>query len=124
MRRNAAVRPMGPLAEDIAYVRDRIVAAYKPEKIILFGSAATGNARADSDLDLLIIKRTRKPYFKRIKEVNHAIHIWRSTDVFVLTPEELKRGLRDNRFFLTREILAKGKVIYDRAVAGRRARVA
>ena len=124
MPRPTVVRPMGTLAEDIAYVRDRIVAAYKPEKIILFGSAATDNARKDSDLDLLIIKRTRKPYFQRIRDVNHAIHIWRSTDVFVLTPKELERGVRDNRFFLTREILAKGKVIYDRAVAGRRARVA
>src|SRR3990170_2833776 len=117
MRRNTATRPMGPLAEDIAYVRDRIVAAYKPERIILFGSAAAGNAREDSDLDLLVIKRTRKPYFRRIKEVNHAIHIWRSTDIFVLTPKELERGIRDNRFFLTREILAKGKVIYDRTAA-------
>jgi len=124
MGKAVAVRPMGPLAEDIAYVRDRIVQAYKPERIILFGSAATGTAREDSDLDLLIIKRTRKPYFQRIKEVIRAIHIWRSTDIFVLTPEELAIGIRDNRFFLTKEILAKGKVIYDRRDAGRRSDVA
>ena len=124
MGRGTAVRPMGPLAEDIAYVRDRIVQAYRPEKIILFGSAAAGNAREDSDLDLLIIKRTKKPYFKRIKEVNHAIHIWRSTDIFVLTPEELEIGIRDNRFFLTKEILGKGKVIYERAIIRRRTHVA
>ena len=124
MGRRVAVRPMGPLAEDIDYVRDRIVRAYRPERIILFGSAATGSAREDSDLDLLIIKRTKKPYFQRIKEVNHAIHIWRSTDIFVLTPDELERGISQNRFFLTREILAKGKVIYDRAAVRRRTRVA
>src|SRR3990172_10632628 len=116
MRRNTATRPMGPLAEDIAYVRDRIVTAYKPEKIILFGSAAAGNAREDSDLDLLIIKRTRKPYFKRLKEVIGAIHIWRSTDIIVLTPEELEQDIRDNRFFLTKEILPKGKVIDRKSV--------
>ena len=120
MGRPVAVRPMGPLAEDIAYVRDRIVQAYKPERIILFGSAATGTAREDSDLDLLIIKRTRKPYFQRIREVIRAIHIWRSTDIFVLTPDELERGTSQNRFFLNREILAKGKVIYDRAAYHRR----
>lgn len=124
MPRRPPIRPMGPLADDIAYVRDRIVRAYKPETIILFGSAASGDARPDSDLDLLIIKRTRKPYFQRIREVNHAIHIWRSTDVFVLTPAELDRGIRDNRFFLTKEILAKGKVIYDRAAPSRRSTVA
>ena len=124
MARRTAVRPMGTLAEDIAYVRDRIVRAYRPEKIILFGSAASGDARQDSDLDLLIIKHTRKPYFQRIREVNHAIHIWRSTDIAVLTPEELERGVSQNRFFLTREVLAKGKVIYDRAAVRRRASVA
>jgi predicted nucleotidyltransferase len=125
MRRNAAVRPMGPLAEDIAYVRDRIVAAYRPEKIILFGSAATGNAREDSDLDLLIIKRTKKPYFERVLEVCRAIHIWRSTDIIVLTPEEYDRALADNRYLLTKEILPKGKVIYERSRApGGRTRVA
>ncbi len=123
MGRAAAVRPRGTLAEDIAYVRDAIVKAYRPEKIILFGSAASGDAREDSDLDLLIIKRTRKPYFQRIREVNHAIHIWRSTDIFVLTPEELARGIRDKRFFLTREILPKGKVVYDRSAVRRRALV-
>jgi len=124
MSRPPAVKPMGTLAEDIAYVRDRIVKAYRPEKIILFGSAATGNAREDSDLDLLIIKRTRKPYFQRIREVNHAIHVWRSTDIFVLTPGEVEQGIRDNRFFLTQEILAKGKTLYDRAAVDRRTPVA
>ncbi|MEX1255876.1 MAG: nucleotidyltransferase domain-containing protein [Dehalococcoidia bacterium] len=124
MARRLAVRPMGPLADDIAYVRDRIVQVYRPERIILFGSAASGRARQDSDLDLLVIKRTRKPYFQRIRELNHAIHIWRSTDIFVLTPEELERGISKNRFFLTQEVLAKGKVIYDRAAVRRRTGVA
>jgi hypothetical protein len=50
----AGARPLGKLADDIAYVRDRIVCAYKPEKIILFGSAASSDARGDSDLGLLI----------------------------------------------------------------------
>jgi|FLYL01.1.fsa_nt_gi predicted nucleotidyltransferase len=108
------IKPRGTLEEDIAYVRDRIVEAYRPEKIILFGSAASGDAREDSDLDLLIIKRTEEPYFKRIREVNHAIHLWRSTDIIVLTPEEVDKGIRDNRFFLTKEVLAKGRVIYER----------
>lgn len=35
----------------------RILAVASPEKIILFGSAATGTMTADSDIDLLIVKR-------------------------------------------------------------------
>jgi predicted nucleotidyltransferase len=118
-----AIRPMGTLADDIAYVRDQIVRACKPEKIILFGSAASDDPREDSDLDLLIIKRTNKPYFDRLKEVIRAIHTWRSTDIIVLTPAELEEAVRDNRFFVTKEILPKGKVIYDCPDLGARMRV-
>ena len=38
-------------------VVDRILTVAKPERIILFGSAATGLMTRDSDLDLLIIER-------------------------------------------------------------------
>ena len=33
----------------------RLVAAYRPEKVYLFGSHARGDAGPDSDLDLLVI---------------------------------------------------------------------
>ena len=35
----------------------RIVAAVRPEKIILFGSAARGKMGPNSDVDLLVIKK-------------------------------------------------------------------
>lgn len=44
MGRRTAIKPRGTLEEDIAYVRDRIVQRSRPEKIILFGSTATGSA--------------------------------------------------------------------------------
>lgn len=34
---------------------DRIVDAYDPERVYLFGSRATGTAHADSDYDLLVV---------------------------------------------------------------------
>ena len=43
-----------PLVQEI--VR-RILAAAAPDKIILFGSAATGGMTRDSDIDLLIVER-------------------------------------------------------------------
>ena len=36
----------------------RILAIARPDKIILFGSAATGNMTRDSDIDLLIVEPT------------------------------------------------------------------
>lgn len=44
-------------AKLIQRVVDRILAVTRPERIILFGSAATGHMGPDSDLDLLVIER-------------------------------------------------------------------
>jgi hypothetical protein len=46
MKRHAAVPP------DLL---DSVVAYFRPRRVILFGSAARGEARPDSDLDLLVV---------------------------------------------------------------------
>lgn len=38
-----------------AQLLDRIVAHFRPQRVILFGSAARGEAGADSDLDLVVV---------------------------------------------------------------------
>lgn len=48
-------------SERIGIIIDKIVTAYQPDKIMLFGSHATGQAIEDSDLDLLIVKDTKLP---------------------------------------------------------------
>jgi predicted nucleotidyltransferase len=35
----------------------RVLSVAKPEKVILFGSAATGKMTRDSDIDLLVVER-------------------------------------------------------------------
>ena len=40
----------------ISEIVRRILAVARPDKIILFGSAATGNMNRDSDIDLLIVE--------------------------------------------------------------------
>ena len=46
------------VAEEILeHIVDRLVELAHPDRVILFGSAATGNMTADSDLDLLVIER-------------------------------------------------------------------
>ena len=44
--------------EQIQAAADRIVAALKPKKVILFGSYARGDATEHSDLDLMVIEPT------------------------------------------------------------------
>lgn len=79
----------------VQMVVEAIAKAIRPERIILFGSRATGAARADSDLDLLIVysgplsKREVKLRARRLFPLPGF-----SMDLFVLTPEELERQRR------------------------------
>lgn len=90
---------------------------YQPERIILFGSYASGTPHRDSDIDLLIVKSTGKPFFQRLVEVRRfVLDVWqgRPFDPVVLTPTELERRLKNGDQFF-QEILHHGNVLYAAA---------
>ena len=94
----------------------QIIKKYKPEKIILFGSLASGDLRKGSDIDLLVIKESDKDYWQRAEEIAGilgSVKLNVPKDVLNITPEELKDRLSINDFFI-REIINKGKVIYEK----------
>jgi predicted nucleotidyltransferase len=92
----------------------RIVREYKPEKIYLFGSFAWGKPDKDSDVDLLIIKRTKEGFFRRHLAVRKIIDGEIPVDVLVRTPSELKKRLNLGDFFY-QDILKKGKCLYAKS---------
>ena len=89
-------------------------AHYHPEQVIVFGSLASGNITATSDLDLLIVKKTNKAFFDRIKEVVALCDYNIGVEILVYTPEELTEAARTNPF-VRDEILSKGRVVYRAA---------
>lgn len=86
---------------------------YEPQTIILFGSLASGHLKRWSDMDLIIIKETDKPFFERIKEILLFLKPQVGVDILVYTPEEFKY-LCANRAFFKQEILEKGVKIFER----------
>jgi predicted nucleotidyltransferase len=57
---------MNPPSDDlIGDIVRRIVETAQPEKIILFGSRARGDARPNSDFDVLVIKESSEPSYRR-----------------------------------------------------------
>jgi predicted nucleotidyltransferase len=90
-----------------------LIAQYRPQKILLFGSAAGGQTTVWSDLDLVIIKDTGKRFLDRIKEVMQLLQPRVGVDILVYTPEEFAR-LSQARHFVRDEIIGKGKVLYER----------
>jgi len=93
----------------------KLAAEYQPEKIILFGSLAAGKVHESSDIDLVIIKQTKKRFWDRQKEVVKLIRPKLACDFFVYTPKEWADAEKSERPFFTEEIKGKGKVLYDKA---------
>ncbi len=93
----------------------KIAEEYKPEKIILFGSAATGNIREYSDIDLLVIKKTTDDPITRDQKALRLLNPIRSlipVDLIVCTPEEVTwRSKGGDPFILG--VLEEGKVLYE-----------
>jgi predicted nucleotidyltransferase len=100
------------IQKEIENISSQIIAKYKPEKVILFGSAARGEAGPDSDLDFLIIKKD-PPHFgeDRIRELSRLIERKVPVDFVVYRPDEFEQRLRMGDPFL-KSILKEGKVLH------------
>jgi uncharacterized protein len=67
----------------------RIVTRFSPEKVILFGSRARGNARPGSDVDLLVVMPVNGSRRKKMVEILTALHDFPlPVDVIVVTHQE------------------------------------
>lgn len=69
-----------------------LLKGYEPERIILFGSQARGEADEYSDYDLIVIKRTDKPFLDRLRDmVPYLVRFSRPAEILVYTPDEFER---------------------------------
>ncbi len=92
----------------------RIVRQFRPEKIILFGSQARGQAGPDSDVDLLIVMDVKGS--KRHKAVEIGVELGDipiSKDIIVTTPEEFA-WRKDIVGTIERPAYKEGEVLYAR----------
>ncbi|MBI5620841.1 nucleotidyltransferase domain-containing protein [Candidatus Gottesmanbacteria bacterium] len=89
------------------------VKQYKPQRIIMFGSASSGSLKPDSDLDIAIVKQTSKPYHDRVIDVRRLVRSTTPVDFFVFTPEEIEKQKEYNPFI--RDIVTTGRIVYEAA---------
>ena len=111
------IHPIGfpPVSKTLPQAIKRIADTLKPEKIILFGSYAYGNPTPDSDVDLLVVMETNATQKERYLAVSRLLRPRQfPIDVIVKTPKEIERALRNKGNFFLREIIVKGKVLYER----------
>jgi len=96
----------------LAEVVRRVLLVGSPHKIVVFGSRARGEARPDSDLDLLVIEDSDLPRYQRSPRYYHALAgLFPAKDILVYTPEEVKEWSEVPNAFVT-AALREGKVLY------------
>ena len=101
------------IIRDLAH---RIVNRFHPDKIILFGSYARGQARSESDVDVLVVMPARN-------EIDQSVCIEEyldspfNLDIIVRTPKNMHWRLEEGDWFL-REAVGLGKILYDKTDIG------
>lgn len=101
--------------EKIYELRDKIVQHFHPQKIILFGSYAYGNPNDDSDVDLLVIMPVDGRNSQQAIKILNTTDPRFAIDLLVRTPEQVQTRMNLGDFFI-REIVNKGKVLYESVV--------
>lgn len=101
------------IKEKLQAVTVKVVTAYDPEKIILFGSHAWGEVNEDSDVDLLIIKETKNP-FETARQIDGSIFPRPfPLDIVVYTPQQISQREEAGDIFI-KDILTNGKILYEK----------
>ena len=92
----------------------RILEAGSPLKVVLFGSHARGQARPDSDVDVLIVEESELPkhkrsipYYRALKDAHYG------KDIVVWTPDEIEEWAEVPNAFIT-TALREGRTLYER----------
>jgi predicted nucleotidyltransferase len=97
----------------IRYLKEALL-PYGPERIYLFGSWSREEEDELSDIDIVVIKKTEKNFFSRLRETIRLIPPdLKGVDILVYTPEEFIEMKRVGNAF-AEMIMEEGIIIYDR----------
>lgn len=97
---------------EIQELVDNIARQFSPEKIILFGSHARGEADPDSDVDLLVVIPHKEHASRKAAEITSRVHPRRfAVDLIVRNSETLRKRMQMNDWFV-RDLMREGRVLY------------
>lgn len=98
----------------IEEITRRIVEAFSPLRVVMFGSRARGTAKPHSDVDIFVEMESELPPEERMVQMLRLFRrrCW-AMDILVFTPGEVAAA-REMRSSLVNVIDREGKVLYAR----------
>lgn len=91
----------------------QIAQQFEPQKIILFGSYAYGTPSPESDVDLLVLMKSKLRNREQAAQIALALEYDFGLDLLVRSPEQFEKRIGLGDYFL-RDIAKRGKVLYER----------
>ena len=90
----------------------RLAREFRPQRIVLFGSHARGQARKNSDVDLLVVLPFRGRSARKSADIQMRLRPTFPLDLLVRTPAQIRRRLAQGDSFL-REVMEKGRILHE-----------
>jgi predicted nucleotidyltransferase len=100
--------------EAIRELSSRIAQEFDPDRIILFGSYAHGAPSEDSDVDILVILPFQESNLRKSLEILNRVNPRFPIDLLARRPDDTSRRYAEGDP-LIREVLERGKVLYERS---------
>jgi predicted nucleotidyltransferase len=96
----------------VAEATQRIVDAVSPQRVVLFGSAASGRMKANSDLDVLVVVQNHVSRRTATQSIYRRLYGFpMATDVVVVTEDDVKHHAA-NPGLIIGEALRDGRELY------------
>lgn len=103
--------------ERIQELADRIAREFEPDKIILFGSHARGDAGKYSDVDIMVIMPFEGKGGRKQAEIRSRVRPRFGVDILARRPDDVERRIALGDSFL-QDVMQEGKVLYESTRAG------